>query len=357
MLSSELSTKRKEDANSMPLRIACLPYTDDDNAYTASMRRVFANFGLVSKFPRIGELAADLFRFRWRRFDVLVASWIDNKVVNHHGRPSVRGIAVLLLQTLLYRIWARRIVFVRHNRYPHATAPQYARVISKLLDGYELLCSAVVTHSGAEQQGRRYYWPHPLYPIKTVTPDALPVELDLRPGYFVVFGRIEAYKHIHELIEKFPTNRRLLVLGKPGDAAYVRKLQALQRDNIMVVPRFVDDAEVQLVIRRARALVLSHADADMIVSGSFFYAMSLRAPVFAVRTPFIDWIGPRVGEQLLTSEADLDNLCLRIAESDEVAMDMPEADRLVEQLFGDSAVQQAFGATLAALFGTKSNTG
>lgn len=85
--------------------------------------------------------------------------------------------------------------------------------------------------------------------------------------------------------------------------------------------------------------------------------MSLRAPVFAVRTPFIDWIGPRVGEQLLTSEADLDNLCLRIAESDEVAMDMPEADRLVEQLFGDSAVQQAFGATLAALFGTKSNTG
>ena len=348
--------KHTVKANAAPLRIACLPFTDADNAYTGSMCRVFANFGPVSKFPRIAELTADLLRLRWRRFDVLVASWIDNKVVNHRGRPSVCGIAVLLLQTLLYRIWARRIVFVRHNRYPHATAPQYARLISKLLDRYELLCSAVVTHSGAELQGRRYYWPHPLYPIKAVTPDTLPVELDLRPGYFVVFGRIEAYKHIHELIEKFPANRRLLVLGKPGDAAYVSKLQALQRDNIKVVPRFVDDAEVQLIIRRARALVLSHADADMIVSGSFFYAMSLRVPVFAVRTPFIDWIGPRVGEQLLTSETDLDSLCACIADSDEATMDMPEADRIVEQLFGDSAVQQAFGTTLTELFATKSNT-
>jgi hypothetical protein len=129
----------------------------------------------------------------------------------------------------------------------------------------------------------------------------------------------------------------------------------VQREHIKVVPRFVDDAEAQLIIRRARALVLSHADEDMIVSGSFFYAMSLGVPVFAVRTPFIDWVGPRVGEQLLTSEADLDNLCLRIAESDEATLDMPEADRIVEQLFGDGAVQQAFGATLAALFGTKPN--
>lgn len=357
MLSSDSVMKQEASTSALPLRIACLPYTDEDNAYTGSMSRVFANFGLVSKFPRIGELVAELVRFRLQRFDVLIVSWIDNKVVNHNGRPSLRGIAVLLLQTLLYRIWARRIVFVRHNRYPHATAPQYAQLISKLLDGYELLCSAVVTHSAAELQGRRYYWPHPLYPIQTVALSSLSAELDLAPGYFVLFGRIEAYKRIHELIEKFPTNRRLLVLGKPGDAAYVRKLQALQRDNIKVVPRFVDDAEAQLVIRRARALVLSHADADMIVSGSFFYAMSLGVPVFAVRTPFFEWVGPRVGGQLLTSEADLHNLCLRIAESDEAAIDLPGADRIVEQLFGDSAVQQACGTTLEALFRAKSDMG
>jgi hypothetical protein len=61
-------------------------------------------------------------------------------------------------------------------------------LISKLLDGYDLLCNAVVTHSGAGY-GRRYYWPHPLYPIRRCA--ELPAELDLAPGYFVVFGRIE----------------------------------------------------------------------------------------------------------------------------------------------------------------------
>jgi beta-1,4-mannosyltransferase len=356
MWSSEPGSKQKADTKAVPLRITCVPYTNDNNAYIGSMRRVFANFGLVSKFPRIGELMADLVRFRGQRFDVLVASWIDNKVVDRHGRPSVRGIAILLLQTLVYRIWARRIVFVRHNRYPHTTAPKYVPLISKLLDGYELLCSAVITHSGAELQGRRHYWPHPLYPIQAVGVDPLPAELDLAPGYFVVFGRIEAYKRIDELIEKFPSNRRLLVLGTPGDPAYIRKLQTLQRDHVKVVPRFVDEAQAQLIIRRARALVLSHADADMIVSGSFFYAMSLGVPVFAVRTPFVEWIAPRVGEQLLTSEADLENLCSRIARSTEATIDLPDADRIVEQLFGDRAMQQAFGVTLEALFGTKPTT-
>jgi beta-1,4-mannosyltransferase len=337
-------------ASSVPLRIAYVPYADDGNGYISRMCEIVSGIGVVAKFPGFAGLVRDSLRLRSPRFDILVANWIDNKIVSRSGRPSIGGIAVLFMKALLYRIWARRVVFVRHNRYPHRTAPQYARVMSRVLDVFERLCSAVISHSGADLQGRRFYCPHPLYEVTPCDDAVLPPELDQQPGYFVVFGRIEPYKGIDALIDKFPANRRLIVIGMPGDADYVARLQRMQRENVTVVPGFLADAQAQKIIRRARGMVLSHADEDVIVSGSFFYALSLGVPVFSLQTPFMKWIAPQLGDQLLVTAPELEGLCSRMATCKEIAGTATVAQEHTRQLFGDEAVRQAFMHTVLTLF-------
>ena len=47
------------------------------------------------------------------------------------------------------KAFARRMIFVRHNNYPHWTAAGSEGAARRLVDAYEKLFDAVITHSGA----------------------------------------------------------------------------------------------------------------------------------------------------------------------------------------------------------------
>jgi hypothetical protein len=87
-------------------------------------------------------------------------------------------------------------------------------------------------------------------------------------------------------------------------------------------------------------VVIAHHSASTIVSGTFFYALSLQRHVFAVRTPFLDWIAPRLGPDILTLADDVEHLC-KLIESSKCAPLTEESRLIVQRELGDEAVRSA----------------
>ena len=112
-------------------------------------------------------------------------------------------------------------------------------------------------------------------------------------------------------------------------------------------PGLLPEADAQAIVSNATALLISHADEDVIVSSSFFYAMTLQVPVVAVETPFLRWISTRVGPDLLRLHANVGALCASIG-SEPVRPDPtdPLSVTTVEREFGDATVREALRRAL-----------
>lgn len=335
---------RPEATTRQRCRIAYIPHEDMGNAYTDRMRELLGDFGVVERFAGIKSLLRQLPR-SLRCYDIVVVNWLESAIVAFDtGRISLRGTVRVFFKTLLMKAFAKRLVFVRHNNYPHETAPGRERAARRLIDFYEALFDVVITHSGADEDEGRRYCPHPLY-RRTIVASAPPLAVALPDEYFIAFGRIEPYKKLDTLIENFPSGRTLVVAGSVRDAAYANRLARIRRGNVVFLPGRLDEAAAQRLVRSARGVVIANAEPDMLVSGTFFYAMSLGRPVFAVTTPFLAWARERIGNELLVLGADLKRLCRAIAACD--ARPVSAASReAVAREFGDAAIKDALAAAL-----------
>ncbi|HET8936990.1 MAG TPA: hypothetical protein VFN67_26285 [Polyangiales bacterium] len=327
------------------LRIGLIPFDSGVNLYAERLR---ANLSALGEVVPVGTPLERLARVFAREpsFDVVIAGWLENALVTANGRLSIVGLGKLIVHTLMLRAQARRVVYVRHNRYPHNARPALAPRLTQLLDVLEYLYDLTLTHSPAELAPRRAYCPHPLYDAARDEP-LLPRDVDLAPGYFVVFGRIAPYKNIEALIEGFPGNQRLLVAGVVDDPAYARRLMELRRPNVVIAPGYLSEAQAQSVLRRAAGVVVCHSADDVIVTGSFFYGISLSKPVYAVATPFLRAIQAQVGPRVLLTAADVSELCRRLGA---VAEPPSHAEwNHVRMVFGDASVCRHLSAVFERL--------
>ncbi|TQK04481.1 glycosyltransferase involved in cell wall biosynthesis [Herbaspirillum sp. SJZ130] len=337
-------TMNPPDPHAGRAKIAYIPMEDVGNEYTTRMRELLAGYGDVVRYEGTRAWALRLLKGRFWRYDYAVLNWMENEFVDlRSGRISWKGFAKVLAKTMVIKAGVRRLVYVRHNNYPHAAQGPAMERSRKLVDWYCRLFANVVSHSGALTAAGAVYCPHPLYRLAEQRdadlPRALPEE------YFVVFGRISRYKKIEQLIAAFPANRNLVVAGAVADEAYAQSLLALRRDNVIVMPGKLSEAQAQKLVSGARGVVISHADADVVVSGTFFYAMSVRRPVFAIETPFLRWVAPRVGDELVRLGRDMRELCAAIAAAAPVELAQELSARIEEQ-FGDEAVRRALGLAL-----------
>ena len=327
------------------LRIGLIPFDSGVNLYAERLR---ANLSALGEVVPVGTPLERLARVFAREpsFDVVIAGWLENALVTASGRLSIVGLGKLIAHTLMLRAQARRVVYVRHNRYPHNARPAHAKRLTQLLDVLEYMYDLTLTHSPAELAPRRAYCPHPLYDAARDEP-LLPRDVDLTPGYFVVFGRIAPYKNIEALIEGFPDNQRLLVAGVVDDPAYARRLMQLRRPNVVIAPGYLSEAQAQSVLRRAAGVVVCHSAEDVIVTGSFFYAISLSKPVYAVATPFLRAIQAQVGPRVLLTAADVSELCRRLG----ARVDAPSHGEWnhVRAVFGDASVCRHLSAVFERL--------
>jgi glycosyltransferase involved in cell wall biosynthesis len=308
------------------------------------MRELLSAFGHLEKFYFKARLSSFL-KGDFRRIDVAFVNWMENELIDvRSGRVSWRGTIKLLIKTLLLKLTARQTVFVRHNLYPHAASHESARAARWIVDRYERLFDMVFTHSGAnimaaEKNRRRYYVPHPLYSR------AIDAARQVRPRdcperYFLAFGRIVSYKRIESLIEHFPPNQTLIVCGAVDDAEYAAKLAHIHRPNVIFSPGYMPEDIAQTMVAGAQAVVIGHAESNVVASGSFFYALSLQRRVFAVRTPFLQWISTRLPADVLVLGEDIPDLCRLIGEVRDAPM-LASTRCLIETEFGDAAVKSA----------------
>jgi glycosyltransferase involved in cell wall biosynthesis len=116
--------------------------------------------------------------------------------------------------------------------------------------------------------------PHPAYRFNEVPSDDAPSD-DV-----FYFGSVVPYKHLERLITAWNRTSRLVIAGGCGNPAYLASLKDLARDkNIEFNCGRISDEDAQRLLRGAAAAVIPHAGADMIVSGSLYFALSCGVPV------------------------------------------------------------------------------
>lgn len=319
-------------------RVAFYPENDKTNAYISRMKGLISKYAKIEAMPSLKLALIKAFQGNFSVYDTVWFNFIENDFIKSNGKLAVFKTAKIFIKTFLISKLARRSVFVRHNHYPHATASEHAELLKRIIDVYERLFDCIITHSGAEAEGAKIYCPHPLYEIRPITKTPV-LDYALPQNYFVVFGRIVRYKKIEELIKHFPDNQCLLIIGSVGDELYARELEGELdlKSNVIFKPGFIDDDIAQYLIEGSKGLVLSHSDDDMVVSGSFFYALSIHKKVFAVSTKFLEWVQPVVGEDMLHVEPDLPSLCTIIS-SMNYSRDFVKDDSNIIENFGDARV-------------------
>lgn len=334
-------------------RIAFVPFKDSTNAYIARMQRLLANFGSIEQVMPLKKAFFAIFTGKFNRYDILWVNFTENDLLNTQGYLSLFNLVKVFGKTAILIALSKKTVFVRHNNYPHGTHHNRVALLILLVNVYERMFDVVVTHSGAEVQRHKMYCPHPLYTVVEDENNANSnVLANLPEEYFIVFGRILPYKKIDALVKSFPINKTLLVAGAVGDKNYAQKLSDISQNNFIFMPGYVTEMQAQKLVNGARAVVISHSDADMVVSGTFFYAMSLGKPVFAVETKFLSWIKPRISPELLILAKDVDALCQLIDESavnlgNLNNIDVQNHAQSIQHEFGDKTILSAISNILA----------
>jgi glycosyltransferase involved in cell wall biosynthesis len=131
--------------------------------------------------------------------------------------------------------------------------------------------------------GRVRVIPHGAFDYLTRLPQEkpLPVELEGAEGPVILFfGLLRPYKGIEVLLEAFRQveGAELWVVGNPRmDVEPLRQLAAQTRGRTRFITRFVDDAEIPAIFRRADLVVLPYLDAEH--SGVLYTALAFGKPL------------------------------------------------------------------------------
>ncbi len=125
--------------------------------------------------------------------------------------------------------------------------------------------------------------PHGAFDYLTRLPEEkpLPVELEGAEGPVILcFGLLRPYKGIEVLLEAFRRieGAELWIVGNPRmDVAPLRELAAAAAGRVRFVTRFVEDAEIPAIFRRADLLVLPYLDAEH--SGVLYTGLAFGKPL------------------------------------------------------------------------------
>ncbi|ELY63480.1 group 1 glycosyl transferase [Natrinema versiforme JCM 10478] len=114
---------------------------------------------------------------------------------------------------------------------------------------------------------------------------------------YLYFGLIREYKGVPELISQFselPYNDiELWVVGQPWNEKIERELSKFdeQVDDLQIVPKYIDDEDVQNYMNAADVLVLPYR--DILNSGSAHLGLSFGVPVIAPKIGCIPAVFPK----------------------------------------------------------------
>ena len=314
------------------IKIGYYPFTTKDNPYVERTKEILGNFCEVRETPSIRKAILNPWIMLRHRNDATILNWTDNHIVSRNGKISLLGIVSLLVYLALIKASSKKILFVRHNNYPHHCIPGTGKIASRIIDRLERFFDRAITHSGHNQSAHRVYIPHPLYKEETTSQET--------PGdHYLIFGRILPYKKIEQLIANIPATISVIVAGSAPDKDYLENLYSCaEGKNITFIPRYIPAKEAEHIAKTSRGILITNNDADMVVSGSYFYAFSLGIPIYTVSTPFAEWASEELKISDLNIFKTVNELCLQLSDSSPLK-GISNIKEVSHSLFNDKVIE------------------
>ncbi|WP_321325735.1 hypothetical protein [Thiomicrorhabdus sp.] len=271
------------------MKIKYFPEPSKDNQYVQNTINA-----IETAFKTKVEIASSLksvikrpkLLFDQKKSDLLIINWLENHLRSPNNGLSILGIFKYFLYLLYFRLISKKTIYVRHNIYPHNMKGFHAKLATFITNIGENLCHKKIAHSGHLIKEGYDYVPHPLYNLSLSNEYKSSYD-----NYYTMFGRIERYKKIETIIKNWDLEETLLIAGSIGDQSYLDELLKLSvGKNIQFDARFIPDNEAANLVSASNGIILAHSEENMIVSGSFFFAITLGVSVFAIKNPFFNWL-------------------------------------------------------------------
>jgi len=214
------------------------------------------------------EHVPDMLRFRREAAaDVIHYQWL-----------TVPALDVRLLPDLHPRVMTAHHILPRYpSRRQVATARRAFGSMDAVIAHSELGARQLQWEAGVDAE-RIHVIPHGAFDYLTRLPDEkpLPQELEGAQGPVVLFfGLLRPYKGLDTLLEAFRRieGAELWIVGNPRmDVEPLRRAAEEAAGRVRFVTRFVDDAEIPAIFRRADLVVLPYRDAEH--SGVLYTALA-----------------------------------------------------------------------------------
>ena len=252
--------------------VCIFPSFQGDNEYLLNLSFILKNNFTDVNFVALSPKTMLKMLLKGQRADVLILNWLEDypclkKSIWGEARETLRVVVGMIIANLYYR----KIIWVRHNYKPHLEH-------SKLC--YRILCSTIrlfsndiVTHRGVQEFKSQVIY-HPLYK-KTKANTVAPFD-------YLIFGNIKPYKNIPLILQNWDPKRELKLIGKCKSVELNNEITALIKDRLPKViyeNRFMEVEELNGLLSSVTFVILAHEEASMIVSGTFYHAISHGANV------------------------------------------------------------------------------
>jgi len=256
-------------------RIYCYPFDSGTNEYINSCKRIWGSIGYKVLAAPVNLQSC--FDIGVRRKDYLILNWFEDGVSS--SKHPLLNFSRSIILLFIFKCQFKDIYWVRHNFLPHA---EKNIILYEILCFFlSRLCRFTITHRVI--QGTLYI-PHPLYKT-TIKPTCKQV----KEVSFLYFGAIKNYKGIMALLENWPLERELLLVGLCTDdhlVADINNTILLRKLKVVWENQFKPLAELELLLAKTSCVILPHHDRAMIVSGAFFHAISFGANILMRESGF-----------------------------------------------------------------------
>jgi glycosyltransferase involved in cell wall biosynthesis len=300
-----------------------------DHALASALGRAGAEVELLTGRPLHGQPAAggedyravELFaggaRGRAGRALKLARLPLDMARLGRHARRAdVVHYQWLGLEEATSRLLPRKRprVFTAHDVVPREPRRRQAAAFRRLALGMD----AVVVHSehGAERlrselgvpPERIHVIPHGAFDHLTRLPEERPLPAELaavEKPVILFFGFLSHYKGVDLLLRAFAQvdGAELWIAGVPRvDMAELRELADAAPGRVRFFPRFIDDAELPALFRRADLVVLPYREIDQ--SGVLYTALAFGRPLVVSRVGGLPELADRHGAAIAFPAGD-----------------------------------------------------
>ena len=293
------------------IRISCLPVAGIENPYQYLMikglqtdERLFVQNGIDDRFLGILRTAV-IQRPHYIHFD-----WETSFYYRRHLWMTVINIPFFVLQIYIARYILRcKLVWTPHNIIPHDSAHlsihrTCRRFFANNMKWIRLFSEVSLSEAMNEFKSKKNKFKivpegsYVEYYANSISRLEARKQLNIDDNKLVLLytGFIRPYKGVAELINEFkksfPHNTLLIIAGKAANSNYLKKIQSLINENIVVFNRFIKNKELQVFFNAADVVTLPFKKIEN--SGSVILAMGFRKAIIA---PYVGILAERLRNQ------------------------------------------------------------